>query len=57
MKAEVYYDDLGKDYREEEIPAEMMEDAQLYGGMERGKHLSALNGINGMIMLKKKEAG
>ncbi len=30
MKAEVYYDDLGKDVREEEIPEEMMEQAQEY---------------------------
>ncbi|MBR3106349.1 MAG: elongation factor G [Clostridia bacterium] len=28
MKAEVYYDDEGKDIREEEIPAELLEDAQ-----------------------------
>ena len=30
MKAEVYYDDLGKDIREEEIPADMMDKAQQY---------------------------
>ena len=30
MKAEVYYDDLGKDMREEEIPADMMEIAEEY---------------------------
>ncbi len=30
MKAEVYYDDLGKDVREEEIPADMLEQAQEY---------------------------
>ncbi|MDD5952116.1 MAG: elongation factor G [Oscillospiraceae bacterium] len=30
MKAEVYYDDLGKDMREEEIPADMLEKAQQY---------------------------
>ena len=30
MKAEVYYDDLGKDVREEEIPADMMELAEKY---------------------------
>ncbi len=29
MKAEVYYDDEGKDVREEEIPAELLEEAQL----------------------------
>ena len=28
MKAEVYYDDLGKDVREEEIPADMLEKAE-----------------------------
>ncbi len=30
MRAEVYYDDLGKDVRDEEIPADMMELAQKY---------------------------
>ncbi|MCI8856816.1 MAG: elongation factor G [Clostridiaceae bacterium] len=30
MKAEIYYDDLGKDVREEEIPEEMKEQAQEY---------------------------
>ncbi|MDR0914297.1 MAG: elongation factor G [Oscillospiraceae bacterium] len=30
MKAEVYYDDLGKDYRQEEIPDDMKEIAQKY---------------------------
>ena len=30
MNAEVYYDDLGKDFRKEEIPADMMELAQEY---------------------------
>ena len=30
MKAEVYYDDEGKDVREEEIPADMMELAEKY---------------------------
>ncbi|MCH5299162.1 MAG: elongation factor G [Ruminococcus sp.] len=30
MKAEVYYDDLGKDMREEEIPEDMLELAQKY---------------------------
>ena len=28
MKAEVYYDDLGKDVREEEIPADMLDEAK-----------------------------
>ncbi len=30
MKAEVYYDDMGNDMRVEEIPADMMDDAQMY---------------------------
>ena len=30
MRAEVYYDDLGKDVRDEEIPADMAEKAQQY---------------------------
>ncbi len=30
MKADVYYDDLGKDMREEEIPADMMDKAEEY---------------------------
>ena len=30
MKAEIYYDDLGKDVREEEIPADMLEKAEEY---------------------------
>ncbi len=30
MKAYVFYDDLGKDYREEEIPADMLAQAQEY---------------------------
>ena len=30
MKAVVYYDDLGKDYRDEEIPADMMDKAEEY---------------------------
>ena len=30
MRAEVYYDDLGKDVRDEEIPADMLEKAQEY---------------------------
>ncbi|MBQ7052587.1 MAG: elongation factor G, partial [Clostridia bacterium] len=48
MKAEVYYDDLGKDYREEEIPAEMMEDAQLY----REQLIEALADVDDVIMEK-----
>jgi len=48
MKAEVYYDDLGKDYREEDIPAEMMEDAQLY----REQLIEALADVDDGIMEK-----
>ena len=32
MRAEVYYDDLGKDVRDEDIPADMMDQAQEYHG-------------------------
>ncbi|MGN0992000.1 MAG: GTP-binding protein, partial [Candidatus Ventricola sp.] len=48
MRAEVYYDDLGKDYRDEDIPAEMMEDAQLY----REQLIEALADIDDVIMEK-----
>ena len=48
MRAEVYYDDLGKDYRDEDIPAEMMEDAQLY----REQLIEALADIDDTIMEK-----
>ena len=30
MKAEIYYDEMGKDYRQEEIPADMMDKAEEY---------------------------
>ena len=30
MRAEIYYDDLGQDVRDEEIPADMLEEAQEY---------------------------
>ncbi len=30
MKAEIYYDDMGKDYRMEDIPADMMDKAEEY---------------------------
>ena len=33
MRAEIYYDDLGKDVRDEEIPAELLEQAQEYHEM------------------------
>ena len=30
MKAEIYYDEMGKDYRQEEIPADMLDKAEEY---------------------------
>ncbi|MEE0859775.1 MAG: elongation factor G [Acutalibacteraceae bacterium] len=42
MKAEVYYDDLGKDIREEEIPEDMKEIAQKYHD-ELVEHVAELN--------------
>ena len=48
MRAEVYYDDMGKDYRDEEIPADMLEDAQLY----RAELIEALADIDDTIMEK-----
>ena len=48
MRAEIYYDDMGKDYRDEEIPADMLEDAQLY----RAELIEALADIDDTIMEK-----
>ena len=48
MRAEVYYDDMGKDYRDEEIPAEMQEDAKLY----HDELIEALADIDDTIMEK-----
>ena len=48
MRAEVYYDDLGKDYRDEPIPEDMLEDAQLY----REQLIEALADIDDAIMEK-----
>ena len=48
MRAEVYYDDLGKDYRDEEIPADMLEDAQIY----REQLIEALADFDDDIMMK-----
>ncbi len=48
MRAEVYYDDLGKDYRDEEIPADMLEDAQLY----REQLIEALADCDDTVMEK-----
>ena len=42
MKAEVYYDDLGKDIREEDIPEDMKEIAQKYHD-ELIEHVAELN--------------
>ena len=47
MKADIYYDDLGKDMRVEEIPADMLEKAQEY----RTKLLDAVSDIDEEIMM------
>ena len=47
MKADIYYDDLGKDMRQEEIPADMMDRAQEY----RTKLLDAVSDIDEEIMM------
>src|SRR5699024_5040161 len=47
MKADVYYDDLGKDMRVEDIPADMMDLAQEY----RSKMLDACADIDEEIMM------
>ena len=48
MKADVYYDDLGKDMRVEEIPEDMVEIAQEY----REKMLEAISDFDEEIMMK-----
>ena len=48
MKAEVYYDDLGKDVREEEIPADMVDIAEEY----RAKMIEAIAETDEAIMEK-----
>ena len=48
MTAEVYYDDMGKDYRQEEIPADMLEEAQAY----RAELIEALADVDDTIMEK-----
>ena len=48
MRAEIYYDDLGKDVRDEEIPADMMDKAQEY----REAMLEALSEIDEDLMMK-----
>ena len=46
MKAEIYYDDLGKDFRTEEIPADMVDLANEY----REKLIDAVSMFNDEIM-------
>ena len=48
MRAEVYYDDLGKDFRDEEIPADMLEKAEEY----RTALLEAVSEFDDEIMEK-----
>lgn len=48
MRAEVYYDDLGKDVRDEEIPADMMDKATQY----HDAMLEALSEVDEEIMMK-----
>ena len=48
MKAEIYYDDLGKDVREEEIPEDMLELANKY----RAEMLDTLSEYDDDIMTK-----
>ena len=48
MRAEVYYDDLGKDFRDEDIPADMLEKAEQY----RAELLEAVSEFDDEIMEK-----
>ncbi len=48
MRAEVYYDDLGKDFRDEDIPADMVEKAEEY----RAALLEAVSEFDDEIMEK-----
>ncbi len=48
MRAEVYYDDMGKDIRDEDIPADMMKQAQEY----HDALLEALSEVDEDIMMK-----
>ena len=48
MRAEVYYDDLGKDFRDEDIPADMIEKAEQY----RAELLEAVSEFDDEIMEK-----
>ena len=47
MKADIYYDDMGKDMRVEEIPEDMLEQAQLY----REQMLECLADVDEEIMM------
>jgi len=53
MEAEIYYDDLGKDFRKEEIPADMKEIADEY----RAKLVEEAASANDELMEKYFEAG
>ncbi len=48
MRAYLYYDDLGRDIREEDIPADLLEDAKKY----RGELLEAISEYDEDIMMK-----
>ena len=48
MRAEVYYDDLGKDVRDEDIPADMMDQAQEY----HDKLIEAVAELDEDLMMK-----
>ncbi len=48
MKAEIYYDDLGKDVREEDIPADMLDQAEEY----RAKMIEAIAETDEALMEK-----
>ena len=48
MKAEIYYDDLGKDVREEDIPEDMREIAEKY----RAELLEAVSELDDELMMK-----
>ena len=48
MEAEIYYDDLGKDFKKEEIPAELREKAEEY----RNALIEAVSDSNEEIMMK-----
>ena len=48
MKADIYYDDLGKDMRVEEIPADLLEQAELY----REEMIEALTEVDDDLMMK-----